>query len=90
MTPERIAVPNKVKMLQNSDGAFPLVGAKIDIVPVAEAIDEIRRCIIQGDEVPAKYYRKSTGSDELLQQKGLMHLHVGVDIGDDDILLIVK
>lgn len=54
-----------------------------------QVISEIEQCIIDGISVPEKYYRRSRGLDYLLNDHGLIHLHLDPH-GNDDILLFVR
>ncbi len=82
------AVPKRVEIVTLADGTFP-VKPGIDPTPFADAIAFVRQCIVTGTRLPERFFRRSGGRDLLLEEEGWLHLHVGVDV-DDDVLLIVE
>ena len=61
----------------------------INLALYADNIAKINDFITQGPSIPEEFYRSTTGKDYLLEEQGLIHLHIGRNI-NDDILLIVK
>jgi hypothetical protein len=82
------AVPKRVEIVTLADGTFP-VKPGIDPAPFADAIAFVRRCIVTGTGLPERFYGRSAGRDLLLDDEGWLHLHIGVGI-DDDVLMIVE
>jgi len=89
MRSPRIAVPKEVIIFFNKKG-YMYADKGIDQFIYMPTIHKIKECIEQGIPVPEEYYRKSSGDDFLLQSRELLHLHVGAEVGNDDVLLIVK
>jgi hypothetical protein len=88
MASSRISVPKRVKLLDDVNGKFPVVKNQgIDGDLYKGILYDLKILIEAGEQVPPNYYRKSPGTDYLLNERGWIHLHI--DPNNDNILLIV-
>lgn len=80
--------PRLVEIIPGPNGGLLVIPPR-DITPFLPNLLIIRRCIETGRPIPARFYRRSDGIDGLYRETGWHHLHVGIGI-NDDVLLLVK